>query len=278
GAVQVGPDDVAGPHALEPVGPVVAVPAQDPPERHRRGPQVGAPAVVLEAGQHPRPGAEVRLDRDVSDQARAGLAHGLEVGEAQALDPALAELVAVAEELVAAADGQEHGAVRGGRRDRLALGPPHVLGHQRLVAVLPAADVEQVVGRWVEALAGARRGVREADPAPFAAAAQEDDVAAVGVDVHLLRVEGQQAQLHQPALPSTTTVEPTWLSPAGTSIRSRAASPQPAASASSEAASSRSRQSVWTLSLSSPEGDTTWRSRRTSIAPSAIAAPSGRLE
>ena len=65
----------------------------------------------------------------------------------------LAQLVALAEQLVAAAD-REH--------DRAAVAPPraarrawsrHVLGHRDLVAVLAAAHVEEVVGRGVQRLA-----------------------------------------------------------------------------------------------------------------------------
>jgi hypothetical protein len=64
------------------------------------------------------------------------------------------------------------------------------------------------VGGRVEALVGAGGGVGEADPAPLAATLQEDDVAAVGVDVHLLGVERQQPKVHQHAS-STQTTEPT---------------------------------------------------------------------
>ena len=84
-----------------------------------------------------------------------------------------------------------------------------VLGHEPLVAILAAADVDQVVGARVEGLAGAGRGVLEADPAPLAAPPQEDDVAAVGVDVHLVRVEGEEAKGRAHPSPQRTTVDPT---------------------------------------------------------------------
>ncbi len=173
--------------------------------------QVGAPAVVLEAGDRPRAVAEVGLDRDVADQPLARLAHRLQVGQPEPGQALLAQLVAVAEQLVAAADGEQDGSVVDRRRQRLALARDHVGGDGTLVAVLAAAEVEEVVGRGVDALAGAGGGVGEADPTPLAAPLQEEDVAAVGVDVHLVRVEGEQAELHQASFPSRTTVEPTWI-------------------------------------------------------------------
>ena len=52
-------------------------------------------------------------------------------------DRLAAQLVAVAEQLVAAADGEQRRAVLHGGGDRVALGAQHVLGDQHLVAVLP---------------------------------------------------------------------------------------------------------------------------------------------
>ena len=112
------------------------------------------------------------------------------------------------EQLVAAADGEHSGTVVDRRRERLALGLDHVPGDQALIAVLAATDVDQVVGPRIEALAGPGDRMVDRDPAPFAAPAQEEDVPAVGVDVHLLRVEGEQAKLHQPTS-RTQMVEPT---------------------------------------------------------------------
>ena len=101
----------------------------------------------------------------------------------------------MAEQLVAAADGQHGGAVLDGGRDRLALGGQHVLGDEHLVAVLAATDVDQVVFARIEAIAGTGGRVAEGDAPPFAATLQKDDVAAVGVDVHLLGIEGEQPDL-----------------------------------------------------------------------------------
>ena len=84
--------------------------------------------MVLEAGDHARAAAEVGLDRAVADQPRARLAHraagrrGPTPGQLLA-----AELVGVAEQLVAAADGEHHGAAVGRRVQRVALGLGHVV-------------------------------------------------------------------------------------------------------------------------------------------------------
>src|SRR3954471_22675640 len=86
--------------ALVAVRPIVAVALEHPPERPRAGPEMGAPAVVLEAGEDLRAAAQVDLDRHVADQPRTRIAHGLEVDEADAGQALAAQLVAVAEQLV----------------------------------------------------------------------------------------------------------------------------------------------------------------------------------
>src|ERR1700710_2469544 len=141
------------------------------------------------------------LPRPFSTGPGGRRAHGLGVGEGEAGQGLLVELVAVAEQLVAAADGKQDGAALGRGGEVGALAGDHVGGDHALVAVLATADVEEVVGGGIDVVTGPGAGVGEADPAPFAAALQEDDVAAVGVDVHLLRVEAEQAELHL-SLPS----------------------------------------------------------------------------
>jgi hypothetical protein len=170
--------------------------------------QIGAAAVVLESGDHPGAVAEIDLDRHVADQARSRLANRPQVGQREAGDRLVPELVAVAEQLVTPADRQHHGATVNRPRDGVSLGAQHVGCDQALVAVLAAADVDQVRRGPVEFLAQTRRRVVEADPSPLAAPPQEQDVAPVGVDVHLVRVQGQQPQLHHSAS-KRSTVEPT---------------------------------------------------------------------
>ena len=189
-------------HALEAVAAVVAV-ALDAPgraaARRRRGRcgRRGSRSRRATRG----PGAEVDLDRDVADQPRARLAHRLQVGEAEPGQLLLAELVAVAEQLVAAADGEQRR-----RRPRPPRRAPRAWS--RPCRRRPCAGrgpgrrrCRRGRGRRGRPRSpGPGAGVGEADPAPLAAPLQEEDVAAVGVDVHLLRVEGEDAQLHQAPL------------------------------------------------------------------------------
>src|SRR6476469_9472431 len=102
--VEVGTDHVRPPHPLQAIGAVVAVAPNHPAQGLGTVAQVRPPPVVLEAGQLPGPLAQVDLDLDVADQPRAWLAHRLQLGEAEAGDPIVAQLVAVAEELVTAAN------------------------------------------------------------------------------------------------------------------------------------------------------------------------------
>ena len=159
--------------------------------------------MILKARDRHRPKADVGLDCAVADKPRAGFAHGLQVDEAHARELFASYLVGVAEQLVAAADGEHDGAAVRGRMEGVALCVRHVVGDRRLVAVLAAADVEEVMGVGVEWLLEARRCVLEADPAPLAARAQHGDVAAIGIDVHQLGVERADPQRRH-----TTTVLP----------------------------------------------------------------------
>ena len=165
--------------------------------------EVGAAAVVLEARDHARAGAEVGLDGAVADQPRARLADGLQVDQAHAGQLLAAKLVRVAEQLVAAADGEHHRAAARGGVERIALRGLHVARDGDLVAVLPAAHVDEIVRVRVEPLAERGGGVLEAEAAPFAAGAEHGDVAAVGVDVHQLGIEREDSQRRH-----TTTVLP----------------------------------------------------------------------
>src|SRR5436190_11363812 len=168
--VQVGADQVEPANALEAVAAVVPKPLEDAAERLGLGAEVRPAAVVLEAGQDLGPVAKVDLDRDVADQPRTRHAHGLQVDQAEPRQAILAEPVAVAEQLVAPADREHGGAVLDGRRHCLPLALDHVGGNGDLVAVLPATEVDEVVGAGIEALAGPGAGVDEADATPLAAA------------------------------------------------------------------------------------------------------------
>ena len=114
--------------------------------------------MVLEAGDRPSlTRDELALEQDVADHPLLA-GHGLVREEA---DPrhrvAVAAEVAAPEQLVPAADREQRGAVRDGLRDRRAL-RGEVGRDQRLLAVLAAADVEEVV----RARVGRRRRRRSA--------------------------------------------------------------------------------------------------------------------
>src|SRR4051794_29504257 len=200
-AVQVGPDHVAAAHALEAVAAVVAVAAQHAAEwlLALALSRVRPAAVVLESGQHPDGPVEVDLDGDVADQARTGLAYRAQVDEADPGELLVAELVGGAGGLVAAAYRQHHLVGLGGGVQSVALDRGHVACTQGLVAVLPAADVEQVMGVGVDPLAQAGGVQAEAEPAPRTAALQHEQVAAVGVDVHEVGVQRADTQLRRHA-------------------------------------------------------------------------------
>ena len=195
--MQVGADDGAAAHALKARAAVVAVALEDAAQRRLARAQRGAAAVVLEAGQDARAveAGQLHLDRDVADQPRAvDRADGLEVDQPDPGHALVAQLVVVAEQLDAAADAQDDRAAVGGGVQRVALGVDQILRAELLVAVLAAAEVEEVVRVGVDRVAEAGGGQLEADPAPRAAPLQHQHVAAVGVDVHQVGVERADAQ------------------------------------------------------------------------------------
>jgi hypothetical protein len=65
-----------------------------------------------------------------------------------------------------------------------------------LLPILPAADVEEVVGGEVERRADAHRLDVELVAARGGAALEDRDVAAVGVDVQVLRIQMADADDH----------------------------------------------------------------------------------
>src|SRR6478736_5344830 len=280
GAVEVGADHVCLLDALAAVTAVVPMTVEDSAERLGFRAEVGATAVVLEPGEHPWALSEVDLDRDVADQSRPRITHGFEVRDPETGDRSVAELVAMAEQLIAAADCEQGGAIVGGRGDCVALGPEHVLGHQDLVAILAAADVDQVVFGWIEPLAGARCGVGEVDTPPLAAALEEDDVAPVRVDVHLIGIEGEQAEPRGAHAGTSirTTVESASSGPELIWRLPAECSPASSASSSRRSGLTRWRRSSWTVRSMLPSGETRSRRRRMVSTSSPTWTQSGSLE
>ncbi len=69
-----------------------------------------------------------------------------------------------------------------------------ILGAQQLVAILAAAEVKQIVRVTVERLAQAAGGELKTDAPPRAATLQHEQVAAIGVDVHQVRIQRAHTQ------------------------------------------------------------------------------------
>ena len=99
------------------------------------------------------------------------------------------------EQLVAAADGEDGGAAGDRFRERGPFGGD-VGRDQGLLAVLAAADVVEVDLAGPNVIADADCGHLELVPASRRALREDRDVAAVGVDVQVVRVEVSNPDLH----------------------------------------------------------------------------------
>src|SRR5262249_43233314 len=155
--VQIRPDCTANPAAFKAALAVVAEPGDDATERPRTGVELRAAGVVLEPRERAHgAGLELALEQHVADHARvAGDRLAREEADAgQVL--AVEAWVRAPQQRVAAADREQRGtavdrrAHTGGLRDE-------VIGDQRLLAVLAAADVEQVVLARVDGVAHGNR-------------------------------------------------------------------------------------------------------------------------
>ena len=187
--MQVGTDDVVNASTLGAVLAVVAVSHAHGAEGVRVRPQGGQAGVVLVADHR----AEVLgVQGDVADEA--GVAgHCMSVHEADAGDLlALGGGEAVPEELVEPADRQHGDAVAGPRLERGA-DLEQILLDAVLAGVLTAAAHEDVdvAGQLVSRIVGEELDVVAL---PLGAPRQHERVAPVAVDVHVPRVELEQAQ------------------------------------------------------------------------------------
>ncbi len=106
----------------------------------------------------------------------------------------VSKLVGVTEQLVAAAHGEDHRAAVGRGVQIGALAVCEVVRAQPLVAILAAADVVQIGARKVERLTDRGGCQLKIDPAPAAAPLEQQQVAAIGVDVHQLGVQRADTQ------------------------------------------------------------------------------------
>src|SRR5262249_42252418 len=147
--------------------------------------EVSAPGVVLESRE--RLARPVAGQQDVSDHAAlAGDRVQRQQADARQLG-AVAAAVETAEQLVAAADREEGGPGLDRGAEHLAL-PGEIARYQRLLAVLAAADVEEVdPGRNVR-LEADRQDLELVTP-ESRPLGQDGDVAAVGIDVEVVRIQ-----------------------------------------------------------------------------------------
>jgi len=152
--------------------------------------------VVLEPGQCPTNAwLELALQQDVTDHAPVA-GDGVEGEHADARQVGTVEVtVGAPEELVPAAD-REHGGTFGDRLPYPCGLSDQVLCDERLFAVLAAADVEEVVLAGIERLSNRDGSHVELVTAPRRAPRQDRDVAAVRVDVQVVRVQMPDDDLH----------------------------------------------------------------------------------
>jgi hypothetical protein len=183
----------AGTAALEPALAVVAEAREHAAEWFCGGVEARAAGVVLEAGQRPdHTGLELALEQHVADHAPLA-GDGIEGEKADSRHVLTVEAaIAAAEELVAAAD----------RKGRCAPGdrlvqpfrlPEEILGYEQLLSILPAPDVVEVVLAGHDGVSDPERGHLQLVPAPRRSPREHRDVAAVGVDVEVVRVEVSDA-------------------------------------------------------------------------------------
>ena len=175
--------------------PLLPCPLQHAPERLGAVAQVGAPAVVLEPGDHARAGRRGR-PRSRSCRSAARRARARSRGR-RARRRAAPRRRAGTSGRAAGSRRRRRARPRRGRRPRAGRRawsppcrrpPPPGRGPGRR----PCRRGRRASGSSASPIVDAV--VLEADPAPLAARAQHRDVAAVGVDVHQLGVERQHAQ------------------------------------------------------------------------------------
>ncbi len=180
--------------------PLFPWPRKTRPSGRAPGPRCVLPAMILETREHARLSRlELHLDRDVPDQPGVVRADGTQVDKPHSGERLVSQLIRVAEELIATADREDHRAASGGCVQGVALDRRQVERAQLLVAILTAADVVEVGAVWVELVAEAAVGDREANPSPGTAALEQQQVAPVRVDVHQVWVQRADAELRHEA-------------------------------------------------------------------------------
>jgi hypothetical protein len=194
--VEVGPDDPAHTTAFEAALAIIAEAGDDPPEWMRAWIEPGSTDVVLEAGKRSSdPGLELALEQYVTDHASFPRDRvEREQSDAGQLCPVEVS-VRAPEQLVAAADCEHRGSA--------VHSPTHVfrlrgqiLRDQGLLAVLAASDVQQIVLIRPQRIADRDSPHLKVVAPPRRAAGKDRDVAAIGIDVEVVRIEMPDDDLH----------------------------------------------------------------------------------
>src|ERR687887_2239994 len=197
-AVQIGPERATEAAALIPALTIVAEAGDHAAKGLGSFSEVRPAGVVLEAGQRAAlAGLELALEQDVADHAPLSRDR-MERKEADS-GQLVAALVSVEapEQLVTAADGEKRGA--GADRGSQCLAMRRKCGRdQFLLAVLSAADVVEVLLR-PDRVARADGPYVELVPAPRRPPREDCDVAAIGVDVQVVRKQMPDDDLHAAA-------------------------------------------------------------------------------
>jgi hypothetical protein len=186
--MQISADGTTQTAALVAALAVVSEAGENAAQRLRVRVEDGTTGVILEAGEQASfPGGELAREQDVADHPP------LARDRAEREEPDARKLgaapiaVEAPEKLVPAADRQDGGA-RGRRLEDCLPLAGEVGRDERLLAILPASDVEEVVLAGHELSAEVDRAVVELDSTPGGPPLEHGDVAAIGVDVVVLGV------------------------------------------------------------------------------------------
>src|SRR5258705_6146546 len=192
-AMHVRAEDVAVDAAFVLVFAVVAMASQHLSQRTRLWAEIGAAAVVLEADE----GAAGPGQRHVADAARRGFAlvdrPGVEDADSFELRP-LGGAVEARKELVAPAHSKHGYVCLHSGPQALVLHCPEIASHLLLLPVLAATDKEHVKGIRLDRRPQFQRGHLQPNPTPGTALRERQNVAAVAVDVQLLRIQMPEDQ------------------------------------------------------------------------------------
>src|SRR5438132_8089444 len=158
-------------------------------------PQKRPTRMVLEADQRPSLAVQVGFDEHVAN-VPLWAGHAADVkqtgaGQLLTLDGG----VALAQQLIAAADRQQRRAVFDGLADSLAFLTQEIGRDHRLLAILAAAEEDQVCLGRIERVSQGQLLDFELDTPPLRSTPERQHVAAIAIDAHQVRVEVNEPNL-----------------------------------------------------------------------------------